>query len=265
MLAKRIIPCLDVANGRVVKGVQFLGLRDAGDPVEIARRYNAEGADEIVLLDIQASTDNRDTMLDVVRHTAEQVFMPLCVGGGIREIEDIRRLLSAGADKVSINTPAIQNPDFVNKASKRFGAQCIVVAIDAKKTDHGYIVKSHGGRDGGRPTELDPVEWAKEVEDRGAGEILLTCMDNDGTKDGYNIEMTRKVADAVGIPVIASGGAGNLEHLRAALDEGGADAALAASIFHFQEYTIHEAREYLANHGVHVRSLHPSLAMNGEG
>ena len=264
MLAKRIIPCLDVANGRVVKGVQFLGLRDAGDPVEIARRYDAEGADEIVFLDIQASTDNRDTMLEVVRQTAEQVFMPLCVGGGIRTIEDIRRLLSAGADKVSINTPAIQNPQFITESSKRFGAQCIVVAIDAKKTDHGYIVKSHGGRDGGRATELDPVEWAKEVEDRGAGEILLTCMDNDGTKDGYNIEMTRKVADAVGIPVIASGGAGTLEHLRAALDEGGADAALAASIFHFQEYTIHEAREYLAQNGVHVRSLHPSLALNGE-
>ena len=265
MLAKRIIPCLDVANGRVVKGVQFLGLRDAGDPVEIARRYDAEGADEIVFLDIQASTDNRDTMLDVVRHTAEQVFMPLCVGGGIRTTEDIRRLLSAGADKVSINTPAIQNPAFINESSNRFGAQCIVVAIDAKKTDHGYIVKSHGGRDGGRATELDPVEWAKEVEDRGAGEILLTCMDNDGTKDGYNIEMTRKVADAVGIPVIASGGAGNLEHLRAALDEGGADAALAASIFHFQEYSIHEAREFLADNGVHVRTLHPSLAINGEG
>lgn len=259
MLAKRIIPCLDVANGRVVKGVQFLGLRDAGDPVEIARRYDAEGADEIVFLDIQASTDNRDTMLDVVRHTAEEVFMPLCVGGGIRTIEDIRKLLAAGADKVSINTPAIQNPQFVNDSSKRFGSQCIVVAIDAKKTDEGFIVKSHGGRDGGRATTLDPVEWAREVEDRGAGEILLTCMDNDGTKDGYNIEMTRKVAEAVSIPVIASGGAGNLEHLRAVLDEGGADAALAASIFHFQEYTIHEAREYLEANGVSVRSVHPSL------
>ncbi|MFP6581910.1 MAG: imidazole glycerol phosphate synthase subunit HisF [Candidatus Hydrogenedentota bacterium] len=259
MLAKRIIPCLDVANGRVVKGVQFVGLRDAGDPVEVARRYDAEGADEIVFLDIQASTDNRDTMLDVVYHTAEEVFMPLCVGGGIRTTEDIRRLLAAGADKVSINTPAIENPQFVNEASTRFGSQCIVVAIDAKKTDHGFIVKSHGGRDGGRATELDPIEWAKEVEDRGAGEILLTCMDNDGTKDGYNIEKTRKVADAVSIPVIASGGAGNLEHMRAALDEGGADAALAASIFHFQEYTMHEAREYLAQHGVHVRTVHPSL------
>lgn len=265
MLAKRIIPCLDVANGRVVKGVQFLGLRDAGDPVEVARRYDAEGADEIVFLDIQASTDNRDTMLDVVRHTAEEVFMPLCVGGGIRTIEDIRGLLAAGADKVSINTPAIENPDFVNESSKRFGSQCIVVAIDAKKTDHGYIVKSHGGRDGGRATELDPVAWAKEVADRGAGEILLTCMDNDGTKNGYNIEMTRKIADAVSIPVIASGGAGTLEHLRAALDEGGADAALAASIFHFQEFTIHEAREYLRDHGVPVRSIHPSLLQAASG
>jgi cyclase len=260
MLAKRIIPCLDVADGRVVKGVQFVGLRDAGDPVEIARRYDSEGADEIVFLDIQASTDNRDTMLDMVRQTAEQVFMPLCVGGGIRTVEDIRVLLSAGADKVSINTPAIQNPDFVNESSKRFGSQCIVVAIDAKKTDDGFIVKSHGGRDGGRATELDPIAWAREVADRGAGEILLTCMDNDGMKDGYNIEMTRAVADAVSIPVIASGGAGTLEHLRAALDEGGADAALVASIFHFQEYTIHEARAYLAENGIHVRSLHPSIS-----
>jgi len=254
MLAKRIIPCLDVANGRVVKGVNFLGLRDAGDPVEVARRYDEEGADELVFLDIQASTDNRETMLDVVRHTAEQVFMPLCVGGGIRTIEDIRRLLSAGADKVSINTPAIENPDFVTTASNRFGAQCIVVAIDAKKQDDGaYIVKSHGGRDGGRATPLEPVAWAKEVAARGAGEILLTCMDQDGTKSGYDIELTRQVADAVDIPVIASGGAGTLEHLRAALDEGGADAALAASIFHFQEYTVREAKAFLAEHGVPVR------------
>ena len=255
MLAKRIIPCLDVADGRVVKGVNFLGLRDAGDPVEIARRYDEEEADEIVFLDIRASTDNRDTMLDVVSRTAEEVFMPLCVGGGIRTIEDIRRLLSAGADKVSINTPAILNPAFIDESSKRFGAQCIVVAIDAKRTeDGGYIVHSHGGRDGGRPTPLEPVVWAKEAEARGAGEILLTCMDCDGTKDGYNIELTRAVADAVGIPVIASGGAGNLEHLRAALQEGGADAALAASIFHFQEYSIHQAKEFLAKHGVAVRT-----------
>jgi cyclase len=255
MLAKRIIPCLDVADGRVVKGVQFLGLRDAGDPVEIARRYDEEGADELVFLDIQASTDNRNTMLDVVSRTSEEVFMPLCVGGGIRTLEDIRRLLEAGADKVSINTPAIQDPDFVNQASSRFGSQCIVVAIDAKKLPDGsYIVKSHGGREGGRATALEPIAWAKEVESRGAGEILLTCMDADGTRNGYDIEMTRAVAEAVGIPVIASGGAGNLEHLRAALVEGKADAALAASIFHFREHTIQEARDYLANHGVAVRS-----------
>jgi cyclase len=193
-------------------------------------------------------------MLDVVRRTAEQVFMPLCVGGGIRTLEDIRNLLNAGADKVSINTPAIQNPDFVNQAADRFGSQCIVVAIDAKRTDDGYIVKSHGGRDGGRATELEPVAWAKEVERRGAGEILLTCMDADGTKAGYDIPLTRQIADAVEIPVIASGGAGTLEHLREALQEGGADAALAASIFHFQEYTIAEARAYLADAGVPVRT-----------
>lgn len=253
MLAKRIIPCLDVADGRVVKGVNFLGLRDAGDPVEIARRYDEEKADELVFLDIRASTDNRDTMIDVVRRTAEQVFMPLCVGGGIRDIDDIRRLLSAGADKVSINTPAIEDPGFINRAASRFGRQCIVVAIDAKREGGGYIVKSHGGRDGGRATPLEPVSWAQEAAARGAGEILLTCMDCDGTKTGYDIALTRAVADAVSIPVIASGGAGNLEHLRAALQEGGADAALAASIFHYREYTIQEAREYLAKHGVPVR------------
>ena len=254
MLAKRIIPCLDVADGRVVKGVKFLGLRDAGDPVEIAKRYDEEEADELVFLDIRASTDNRDTMLDVVRRTAEQVFMPLCVGGGIRTIEDIRRLLKAGADKVSINTPAIQNPDFIHEASRRFGAQCIVVAIDAKRAPDGrYGVHSHGGREGGRATQLEAIAWAKEAEQRGAGEILLTSMDCDGTKDGYNIELTRAVADAVGIPVIASGGAGNLEHLRAALVEGRADAALAASIFHFQEYSIRDAKKFLASHGVPVR------------
>ena len=254
MLAKRIIPCLDVADGRVVKGVKFLGLRDAGDPVEIAKRYDEEQADELVFLDIRASTDNRETMLDVVRRTAEQVFMPLCVGGGIRTIEDIRRMLSAGADKVSINTPAIQNPDFINESSSRFGAQCIVVAIDAKKTPDGqYIVHSHGGRDGGRATPLEPVAWAKEAEQRGAGEILLTAMDADGTKNGYDIALTRAIADAVSIPVIASGGAGNLEHLRAGLVEGRADAVLAASIFHYQEYSIREAKEFLAKQGVPVR------------
>lgn len=253
MLAKRIIPCLDVTDGRVVKGVKFLGLRDAGDPAEIAKRYDEEGADELVFLDIRASTDDRDTLLDTVRRTAEQVFMPLCVGGGIRTIDDIRRLLNAGADKVSINTPAIQNPDFINESASRFGSQCIVVAIDAKKEGGGYIVKSHGGREGGRPTPLEPVAWAIEAERRGAGEILLTCMDCDGTKNGYDIPLTRAIADAVSIPVIASGGAGNLDHLRAALQEGGADAALAASIFHFQEYTIQEARAYLRQHGVPVR------------
>lgn len=257
MLAKRIIPCLDVADGRVVKGVRFLGLRDAGDPVEIARRYDEEKADEIVFLDIRASTDNRDTMVDVVRRTAEQVFMPLCVGGGIRTMEDIRRMLNAGADKVSVNTPAIENPEFINASSARFGAQCIVVAIDAMKykrgEGEGYYVKSHGGRDGGRVTPLEPVAWAKEAEQRGAGEILLTSMDCDGTKNGYDIELTRAVADAVGIPVIASGGAGSLEHLRAALQEGGADAALAASIFHFEEFSIMQAKQYLADRGVAVR------------
>ncbi len=254
MLAKRIIPCLDVADGRVVKGVKFLGLRDAGDPVEIAKRYDEEEADEIVFLDIRASTDNRETMLDVVRRTAEQVFMPLCVGGGIRTIEDIRRMLSAGADKVSINTPAIMNPDFINESAERFGSQCIVVAIDAKRSADGrFVVHSHGGRDGGRATELEAIPWAMEAESRGAGEILLTCMDRDGTKDGYDIELTRAIAEAVGVPVIASGGAGNLEHLRAALVEGKADAALAASIFHFQEYSIRDAKNYLAKHGVPVR------------
>ena len=255
MVVKRIIPCLDVADGRVVKGVKFLELRDAGDPVEIARRYDEEEADELVFLDIRASTDNRDTMLEVVRRTAEQVFMPLCVGGGIRTIEDIRRLLAAGADKVSINTPAILNPDFITESSRRFGSQCIVVAIDAKRDPDGrYVVHSHGGREGGRATPLEAVSWAEEAEQRGAGEILLTSMDCDGTKNGYDIPLTRAIADAVGIPVIASGGAGNLEHLRAALVEGRADAALAASIFHYQEYTIREAKEFLAKHGVPVRS-----------
>lgn len=254
MLTKRIIPCLDVADGRVVKGVNFLGLRDAGDPVEIARRYDEEEADELVFLDIRASTDNRKTMLDVVRRTAEQVFMPLCVGGGIRTVDDIRRILSAGADKVSINTPAILNPDFINESSSRFGAQCIVVAIDAKRTPDGrYTVHSHGGRHGGRATELEAVAWAIEAEQRGAGEILLTSMDCDGTKNGYDIELTRSVAEAVGVPVIASGGAGNVEHLRAGLQEGKADAVLAASIFHFRECSIHDAKKYLADHGIPVR------------
>jgi cyclase len=253
MLVKRIIPCLDVADGRVVKGVKFLNLRDAGDPVEIAKRYDEEGADELVFLDIRASTDNRETLLEVVRRTAEQVFMPLCVGGGIRTIEDVRRLLRAGADKVSINTPAIENPDFINEAATRFGSQCIVVAIDAKRLGDSYIVHSHGGRGGGRPTSLEAVSWAEEAGRRGAGEILLTSMDCDGVRKGYDIELTRAVAEAVGVPVIASGGAGSLDHLRAALQEGKADAALAASIFHFREHTIAQAKEYLAKHGVPVR------------
>jgi cyclase len=255
MLAKRIIPCLDVAAGRVVKGVRFLGLRDAGDPVEIAQRYDKEGADELVFLDIQASTDNRATMLDVVQRTAEQVFMPLCVGGGIRTLENIRDLLLAGADKVSINTPAIENPDFITRAAERFGSQCIVVAIDAKWNGEFYQVRSHGGRDGGRATPLEAVAWAVEAERRGAGEILLTSMDADGTKAGYDLRLTRAVSDAVNIPVIASGGAGTLEHLRLAITEGGADAVLAASIFHFGEYTIRQAREYLAAHGIAVRPV----------
>lgn len=253
MVAKRIIPCLDVAGGRVVKGVKFLGLRDAGDPAEIARRYDEERADELVFLDIRASTDNRDTLVDVVARTAEQVFMPLCVGGGIRTLEDIRRLLKAGADKVSINTPAIIEPDFINQAAARFGSQCIVVAIDAKRMDGRFVVHSHGGRHGGRPTPLEAVAWAKEAAQRGAGEILLTSMDCDGTKQGYDIELTRAIADAVDVPVIASGGAGSPEHLYEALVMGKADAVLAASIFHYRIYSIRQAKEYLAEKGIPVR------------
>ncbi len=250
MLAKRIIPCLDVKNGRVVKGVNFVGLRDAGDPVEIARRYDEEGADELVFLDITASHEKRDILLDIVRQTAEQVFMPLTVGGGIRTVEDVRELLKCGADKVSINTAAVNNPDFIDAAADRFGSQCIVVAIDPKSVGGKYIVHTHGGR---RPTELEAVSWAKEVVRRGAGEILLTSMDHDGTKDGYNLDLTRKISEAVEVPVIASGGAGNLEHLYEAFAEGKADAALAASIFHYQEYTINEAKEYLRARGIPVR------------
>lgn len=257
MHTKRIIPCLDVVDGRVVKGVQFLGLRDAGDPVEIAHRYDEEGADELVFLDIRATTDNRGTLLDVVKRTAEGLSIPLCVGGGIRTLEDIEGILDAGASKVSINTPAIERPDFINEASERFGSACLVVAIDAMgrspEDGGGYFVKSHGGRDGGRSTALDPVGWAQEVESRGAGEILLTAMAQDGVKSGYDITLTRQVADAVKIPIIASGGAGTLEHLRAALQEGGADAALAASIFHFREFTVQEAKEYLKAKQVPVR------------
>ena len=250
MLAKRIIPCLDVLNGRVVKGVNFVGLRDAGDPVEIARRYDIEGADELVFLDITASHEQRDILLDVVRHTAEQVFMPLTVGGGIRTVDDVRVLLQHGADKVSINTAAVHDPDFIDASADRFGSQCIVVAIDPKWMDEQYIVYTHGGRE---PTNLEAVSWAQEVVRRGAGEILLTSMDHDGTRGGYNIELTRQISEAVEVPVIASGGAGTLHHLYEAFTDGKADAALAASIFHYQEYTINEAKQYLRDRGIPVR------------
>jgi len=254
MLAKRIIPCLDVDKGRVVKGVNFLDLRDAGDPVEVARRYEAEGADELVFLDITASHEARDIILDVVSRTAEEVFMPLTVGGGIRTIEDCRSLLGAGADKVSINSAAVRDPDFITAASRRFGSQCIVVAIDPKriKTADGerWDVHIHGGR---IATGLEAVAWAREVERRGAGEILLTVMDADGTQEGYDIEVTRAVAEAVDIPVIASGGAGSPRHIYEVLTEGKADAALAASIFHFGTYSIAQTKEYLAERGVAVR------------
>jgi len=254
MLAKRIIPCLDVDKGRVVKGVNFLEMRDTGDPVEICRRYEAQGADEVVFLDITASHEGRDTMVNVVRSAADQVFMPLTVGGGIRTVEDCRNLLNAGADKVSINSAAVRDPGFITEASRRFGSQCIVVAIDPKRIDKDgrevWEVHIHGGR---LPTGLEAVAWAKEVESLGAGEILLTVMDADGTLDGYDIEITRAVSETVGIPVIASGGAGSPEHLRRVLTEGKADAALAASIFHFGTCTIGKTKEYLAAHGVHVR------------
>lgn len=252
MLAKRIIPCLDVKDGRVVKGINFVGLRDAGDPVEIAKRYDSEQADELVFLDITASYEKRGIMLSVVRQTAEQVFIPLTVGGGIRTIEDIRELLRAGADKISMNTPAVNDPSLIERSSKRFGSQCIVVAIDAKRTEMGFEVFIHGGR---TPTGIDALEWAERANELGAGEILLTSMDYDGTQDGYDIELTRAIADRVSIPVIASGGAGNLEHLYDALTAGGADAALAASIFHYQTYSIKEAKEYLISRGVCVREF----------
>ncbi len=252
MLAKRIIPCLDVKDGRVVKGVNFVGLRDAGDPVEIARRYDEERADEVVFLDITASYEKRGIMLSVVSRTAEQVFMPLTVGGGIRTIDDMRELLRAGADKISINTAAVGDPQLVARSSDRFGSQCIVVAIDAKRTEKGFEVFVHGGR---TPTGLDAIEWAERVNDLGAGEILLTSMDYDGTQKGYDIELTRAISRRVSIPVIASGGAGALEHLYDALIEGEADAVLAASIFHYQTYTIGEAKEYLRSRGVCVREF----------
>jgi imidazole glycerol-phosphate synthase subunit HisF len=252
MLTKRIIPCLDVKGGRVVKGVQFLELRDAGDPVEIAEIYDRQGADELTFLDITASSDEREIIIDVVRRTAERVFMPLTVGGGVRTVEDIRRLLNAGADKVSINTAAVHRPEFVREAAERFGSQCTVVAIDARRVpgEERWEVYTHGGR---RPTGIDAVEWARRMEGYGSGEILLTSMDRDGTKDGYDIPLTRAVVDAVSIPVIASGGVGRLDHLYDGFTKAGASACLAASIFHYREHTIQEAKEYLNERGVAVR------------
>ncbi|MDP2132183.1 MAG: imidazole glycerol phosphate synthase subunit HisF [Sulfuritalea sp.] len=251
MLAKRIIPCLDVNAGRVVKGINFVELRDAGDPVEIARRYDEQGADELTFLDITASSDDRDIILHIVEAVASQVFIPLTVGGGVRQVEDVRRLLNAGADKVSMNTAAVNNPQLVADASARVGAQCIVVAIDAKQTTPGrWEVFTHGGR---KNTGLDAIEWARRVENLGAGEILLTSMDRDGTKAGFDLLLTRAVADAVGIPVIASGGVGTLQHLADGVTQGRADAVLAASIFHYGEYTVRQAKEYMHSRGIEVR------------
>jgi cyclase len=251
MLAKRVIPCLDVTDGRVVKGTKFLNLRDAGDPVECAKMYDRQGADELVFLDITASSDGRATMVSVVERTAEQCFMPLTVGGGIRAVEDFRTMLRAGADKVSVNTSALQRPELISEAAEAFGSQCVVVAVDAKRDGPGkWRVYTHGGR---KPTERDAIEWIVEAAKRGAGEILLTSMDADGTCGGYDLELTRAVSEAVGIPVIASGGAGELEHLADVLNEGRADAVLAASIFHFGKHTVAEAKEHLASRGLPVR------------
>ncbi|NPB07327.1 MAG: imidazole glycerol phosphate synthase subunit HisF [Aquificae bacterium] len=250
MLAKRIIPCLDVDKGRVVKGVKFQNLRDAGDPVEVAKRYEEEGADELVFLDITASAEDRNIMIEVVKAVAENVFMPFTVGGGIRSLEDMRRLLEAGADKVSVNTAAVKNPQLVYEGARRFGSQCIVVAIDAKREGSSWRVYINGGR---TPTELDAVEWARRVEELGAGEILLTSMDRDGTKDGYDIALNHAVSEAVKIPVIASGGAGKKEHFYEVFTETRVQAALAASVFHFREISIPELKDYLRERGVHVR------------
>jgi imidazole glycerol-phosphate synthase subunit HisF len=254
-LAKRVIPCLDVDRGRVVKGIKFVGLRDAGDPVEIARRYNEQGADELTFLDITASSDERDLILNVVEDVAAQVFIPLTVGGGVRKVEDVRRLLNAGADKVSINTAAVQNPQLVAEAAGRYGSQCIVVAVDAKRVDSGasgprWEVFTHGGR---RPSGMDAVAWARRMQELGAGEILLTSMDRDGTRKGFDLELTRAVADAVGVPVIASGGVGGLADLADGVVDGRADAVLAASIFHFGEFTVRQAKEFMAERGIEVR------------
>lgn len=260
MLAKRIIPCLDVTAGRVVKGVNFVSLRDAGDPVEIAARYNEQGADELTFLDITATSDGRDLILPIIEAVARQVFIPLTVGGGVRSVDDVRRLLNAGADKTSFNSAAIANPDVIEAASSRYGAQCIVVAIDAKQRTPeavklhgpGWVVYSHGGR---QNTGLDAVAWAQEMVRRGAGEILLTSMDRDGTKSGFDLALTRAVSDAVSVPVIASGGVGNLDHLADGVQQGGADAVLAASIFHFGEYTIAQAKQHMAQRGIAVRLI----------
>lgn len=254
-LAKRIIPCLDVANGRVVKGVQFVDIRDAGDPVEIARRYDREGADEITFLDITATHDNRDTMVHVVEQVASQVFIPLTVGGGIRTLDDIRRMLNAGADKVGINSAAVFNPEFVREAAQRFGSQCIVVAIDAKKVSlpnepECWEIFTHGGR---KATGIDAIGWAQKMVAYGAGEILLTSMDRDGTREGFDLSLTRAISESVSVPVIASGGVGNLEHLAEGVLQGKADAVLAASIFHFAEYTIQQAKEHMTSRGIEMR------------
>jgi imidazole glycerol-phosphate synthase subunit HisF len=249
-LAKRVIPCLDVTAGRVVKGVNFVALRDAGDPVEIAARYDEQGADELAFLDITASSDERDILLHVIEAVASRVFIPLTVGGGVRKVEDVRRLLNAGADKVSINTAAVQNPDLVGEASSIVGCQCIVVAIDAKKDAHRWQVYTHGGR---RPAGLDAVDWARRMAAAGAGEILLTSMDRDGTRDGFDLALTRAVCDAVGVPVIASGGVGSVEHLADGVLEGGADAVLAASVFHFGDFTVREAKQHMRLRGIEVR------------
>jgi len=250
VLAKRIIPCLDVKDGRVVKGTQFVDLKDAGDPVENAKAYDEQGADEIAFLDITASHEKREILIDIVRRTAEEIFIPLTVGGGVRSLEDIRKLLNAGADKVSINTAAVKDSSFVKRASMRFGSQCIVIAIDAKRRGQGWEVYTHGGR---VPTGIDAFLWARQMEELGAGEILLTSMDRDGTKDGYDIELTRTISESVDIPVIASGGVGTLEHLYEGLALGRASAVLAASIFHYREYSVAQVKSYLKEKGVTVR------------
>ena len=249
-LSKRIIPCLDVTNGRVVKGVNFVDLQDAGDPVEIAKNYNEQGADELTFLDITASSDDRDLILEIIESVAKQIFIPLTVGGGVRSVNDIRRLLNAGADKVSINTSAILNPELVREASNRFGSQCIVVAIDAKKVDDHWEIFTHGGRN---KTGIDAMEWAKKMVDYGAGELLITSMDRDGTKSGFDLELTQLISDSVEVPIIASGGVGNLSHLVDGVKFGKADAVLAASIFHFGEFSIRDAKDYMKKNDVEVR------------